>query len=80
MVIRAEGVAILPTRARVLTVNFKAQGLKKAEWAMVAVAVLTKQHRAISPEMLDAALKMRFKGAALAALQAQVSRLLASPA
>jgi len=46
--------------------DFKSQGIKKSDWALASMGVLAKLGRIISPEMLSAALKTRFKGKILA--------------
>ena len=49
-----------------LTIDFKALGLKSQDWALAGLAVMAKLGRVIRPEMLRAALEIRFKGKALA--------------
>ena len=45
--------------------DFKSQGIKKADWALASMGVLAKLGRIISAEMLAAALKTRFRGKTL---------------
>jgi len=65
LVIRAVGVELPPSRARVETIDCKGQGLKKADTALAALAVLAGMNRVLSLDMLKAALEIRFKGQAL---------------
>ena len=65
LIIRAAGVEIPETRAEVLTVDFKAQGIKSVDWALASCAVLAKLGRALSLPMLEAALAIRFRGKVL---------------
>jgi hypothetical protein len=73
LVIRAAGLALPETRAQVQDVNFKAQGLKSVDWALAALAVMSRLNRVISPEMLDGALAARFKGDVLASSRSLVA-------
>jgi Pyruvate/2-oxoacid:ferredoxin oxidoreductase gamma subunit len=45
--------------------DLEAQGIKKPDWALASVGVLAKLGRIINPEMLAAALKIKFKGKTL---------------
>jgi pyruvate/2-oxoacid:ferredoxin oxidoreductase beta subunit/Pyruvate/2-oxoacid:ferredoxin oxidoreductase gamma subunit len=65
-VLQAAGVDIPATQARVHRVDFKAQGIKAADWAIASLAVLARLGRVLTPEMLTAALGSRFSGGALA--------------
>ena len=65
LVIRAADVDLPPSRARVETIDGRERGLKKADTALAALAVLAGMNRVLSLEMLKAALEIRFKGPAL---------------
>ena len=62
VVLREAQVEIPATPAKVVTVDFKSQKLKKNDWAMASLAVLAGMNKVISPQMLDAAVENRFKG------------------
>ena len=66
LILQAAGVDLPACSARIHIMDFKSQGIKKADWALAAMGVLAKLGRIISPEMLSAALKTRFKGKILA--------------
>ena len=61
-VIRAQGVDIPPSKGRVQTVDFKGQGVKIQDWALASLSVMAKLDKVITLEMLQSALKIRFKG------------------
>lgn len=69
LVIQAPGVKLPATPARVLPVDFKAMGLRRADWALGSVAVLARLNKVISPEMLQAALEIRFQGEILTSVR-----------
>ena len=50
------------TQARIHPIDLKSPKIKKPDWALASLSVLAKLGRVISPEMLEAALKIRFKG------------------
>ncbi len=62
LVIQALGVEIPATQAKIVTADFKGQGLKPTDWAIAALCVLAGMNRVLTREMLDAALTERFKG------------------
>ena len=62
LVIQVAGVEIPPTQAQSLMVDFKAQSIKKTDWAMAALATLAGMNRVLNPQMLHAALIQRFRG------------------
>ncbi|MDX1708721.1 MAG: thiamine pyrophosphate-dependent enzyme, partial [Desulfobacterales bacterium] len=62
LIIQISGVALPASKARVHCVDLKAQGIKSPDWALASLAVLAKLDRIISPDMLKAALKLKFKG------------------
>jgi len=65
-VIQARGIETPPSRARLLEVDFRRQGIKTSDWALVSLSVMAKLDHVISLEMLQSALKVRFERNALA--------------
>jgi Pyruvate/2-oxoacid:ferredoxin oxidoreductase gamma subunit len=65
LVIQISGVTIPASKARIHLVDFKDQGIKGTDRALASLAVLAKLKKVIRPEMLAAALRVRFKGSAL---------------
>jgi pyruvate/2-oxoacid:ferredoxin oxidoreductase beta subunit/Pyruvate/2-oxoacid:ferredoxin oxidoreductase gamma subunit len=66
LIIQVSGVSLPASKARIQRVDLKAQGVKPPDWALASLAVLAKLKTVIQPQMLEAALKIRFKGKALA--------------
>jgi len=60
LVVKAAGVELPETRASVLEIDFKARRIKSPDWALAALAVLAGRNRALTMEMLNAALNLRF--------------------
>ncbi len=52
-------------RGTILSIDFKEKKIKRQDMAMVALSLLAHQKRLISLDMLEAALRIRFKGATL---------------
>ncbi len=75
LVVKAAGVAIPATQARVVEVDFKAQGIKNVDWSLAALAALAKLNRVISLPMLEAALAEHFRGEVLKASQEVVAKV-----
>jgi len=63
VVIKAAGVELPPCEATVIEVDFKARKIKSQDWALAALAVLARQNKMLTTDMLMAALKLRFKKA-----------------
>lgn len=61
-VIKAEGVDIPATPAKVVGLDFKARSIHHAQWALAALAVLARSRSIITSEMLKAAIEYRFEG------------------
>lgn len=61
VIIKAAGVELPDCQATVIEVDFKAHKIKPQDWALAALAVLAKQKKALTMDMLTAALKLRFK-------------------
>ncbi|HHE73458.1 MAG TPA: 2-oxoglutarate synthase [Desulfobacteraceae bacterium] len=63
LVIKAAGVELPPSQATVIEVDFKARKIKSQDYALAALAVLARQDKMLTMDMLMAALKLRFKKA-----------------
>ena len=61
VVIKATGVELAPSEAVVIDVDFKDRKIKSQDWAMAALAVMARQNKALTMDMLTTALKLRFK-------------------
>ena len=58
-------VKIPSCKAKVMNIDFKAQGIKSQDRALASLAILAKLNKIISRKMLQSALKVRFKDQAL---------------
>lgn len=67
LVISDAGISLPNTAAQVVTVDFKAAGLRPPDWALGALGMLAKRERVLSRPMLEAALEQRYKGNVLEA-------------
>jgi pyruvate/2-oxoacid:ferredoxin oxidoreductase beta subunit/Pyruvate/2-oxoacid:ferredoxin oxidoreductase gamma subunit len=65
LVIQISGVRIPASKARIQLVDLKDQGIKGTDRALASLAVLAKLKKVIRPEMLEAALRIRFRGKVL---------------
>ena len=65
LIVQISGVTIPAGKARIHLVDLKDQGIKGPDRALASLAVLAKLKKVIRPEMLEAALRVRFKGKAL---------------
>ena len=65
LIIQINGVNLPASKARIHHVDLKAKGIKSPDWALASLVVLAKLKNVIHPKMLEAALKVRFKGRAL---------------
>jgi pyruvate/2-oxoacid:ferredoxin oxidoreductase beta subunit/Pyruvate/2-oxoacid:ferredoxin oxidoreductase gamma subunit len=65
LVLKARGLELPATEAAIIDVDFKARKIKSQDWALAALAMLARQNRGFSLEMLKASLALRFKGAVL---------------
>ena len=61
LILQNQGIHIPPSHAGVHRLDFKNQGIKSQDWALASLSVLAKLNKVISLEMLQSALKMRFK-------------------
>ncbi|MDH3826608.1 MAG: thiamine pyrophosphate-dependent enzyme [Desulfobacterales bacterium] len=75
LIIQIGGVSLPASKARIHRVDLKAQGVKPPDWALASLAVLAKLKKVIQPRMLEAALKVRFKGKALASALQLIKRV-----
>lgn len=75
LILVAPGVELPPSAARVVPMDFKAMGIKGPDWATASLGVLAGMNRVLSPEMLDAALDLRFKGKTLQAVRAMLEKV-----
>jgi len=62
LVIRADGIEIPSCRATVITVDFKAAGIREPDWALAALATLANRKTVLNAAMLQTALETRFSG------------------
>ena len=65
LVLQVDGVEVPACNARIHPMDLKSRKIKKPDWALASLGVLADFRKIISPEMLAAALKMRFKGKTL---------------
>jgi 2-oxoglutarate ferredoxin oxidoreductase subunit beta len=63
VLIKAAGVNLPPCKAVIIEVDFNIKKIKSQDWALASLAVLAMQNKALTMEMLTAALKLRFKKA-----------------
>jgi 2-oxoglutarate ferredoxin oxidoreductase subunit beta len=65
LIIQTNGVSLPASRARIHQVDFKNQGIRGMDWALASLAVMARLKVVIHFQMLEAALKARFKGKVL---------------
>jgi hypothetical protein len=65
LVLQADEVEVPDCSARILPMDLKSRGIKKPDWALASLGVMAQLGKIISPEMLTAALKIRFRGKTL---------------
>ncbi len=58
----AKALDLPPSSAKKLALDFKAEKIKPQNWALTALAILAARNKALSLEMLRAAVKERFEG------------------
>ncbi len=75
LVIRAEGIELPPTAARVVAVDFKAKKIKSPDWALASLVVLAHENRVLTMDMLKGALGFRFKKEVLEMAKAVVDKI-----
>ena len=76
LLLHAAGVEVPETRGSVRSVDFRAMGIKSPDWALASLAVLARENRVLSPEMLQAALELRFRGTVREAALSVVHKVL----
>lgn len=74
LVVQATGVELPETKAQVVSVDFKARGLRSEDWSLAGLAVMAQLNKTITMAMLDVALTNRFKGDTLAAARTVVAK------
>jgi pyruvate/2-oxoacid:ferredoxin oxidoreductase beta subunit/Pyruvate/2-oxoacid:ferredoxin oxidoreductase gamma subunit len=80
LIVLEQSVNVPSTKAEQHQVDFKGQRIKPQDWALASLSVVAKLERIISLEMLQAALKVRFKNPILASALDLVDRVgLADP-
>jgi len=75
LIIQAQGLNLPSTRAEVRRMDFRGQKIKSNDWALAALAVLAGMNRILSPEMLKAAIKIRFAGEALESARKLIDKM-----
>jgi len=65
LILQAEGIEVPACSARIHPMDLKSRKIKKPDWALASLGILAGLGKIISPEMLAAALKIRFKGKTL---------------
>ncbi len=65
LILKVPEAKIPSCRARIMHIDFKAQGIKSQDRALASLSILAKLNKIISLEMLQSALKVRFKEPAL---------------
>lgn len=66
LILQIDGVKVPDCKARVQLIDLKARRIRNSDWALASVGVLAAQGKIINSQMLEAALKTRFKGSTLA--------------
>ena len=65
LILQVPEVKIPSCKAKIMQIDFKAQGIKSHDRALASLSILAKLNKVISLEMLQSALKVRFKEQAL---------------
>ena len=65
LILQADGVEVPACSARIHSMDLKSRKIRKPDWALASLSVLAGFGKIINPEMLAAALKVRFKGKTL---------------
>ena len=65
LIMGIKGVNLPDSKARVHQIDLKAEGIKRADWALTSLAVLAGLKKVITLQMLETAVKIKFKGQAL---------------
>ena len=75
LILRIGDVKVPSSKAQIHEVDFKSQGVKPADWALASLALMAKLGKVINLDMLESAVKLRFKGKALEASSELVDRV-----
>lgn len=67
LIIQLSGVILPKHKARTHRLDLKAQNIRRPDWALASLAVLARLEKAIRTEMLEAAIRLKFKGKTLTA-------------
>jgi len=78
VIVKAAGTELPQSAAKVIEVDFKTDKIKSPDWALASLARLAERNMVLDPDMLDAALRYRFKGKVLDQALALVRRITAS--
>ncbi|MBW2608354.1 MAG: 2-oxoacid:acceptor oxidoreductase family protein, partial [Deltaproteobacteria bacterium] len=65
LILQVPEVKVPSCKARIMHIDLKAQGIKSQDRALASLSILAKLNKVISLEMLQSALKIRFKEPAL---------------
>ena len=65
LILQSNGVEVPAAKARIHQIDLTSQKIKKIDWALASLGVLAKLGQIINPEMLEAALAIKFKGQTL---------------
>lgn len=61
LVVQASGVDIPSSNAKLMQIDLKGQKIKKQDWSLAFISILSKLERVINPEMLQSALEIKYK-------------------
>jgi len=75
LIIQAAGIQIPPTKGNVVLFDHKSMGIKKSDWALAALAVMSKTEKIITPQMLQEAIAYRFRGKTLDSVNELVRKI-----
>lgn len=78
LVIKAAGIELPSCQASIIEVDFKAGKIKSQDWALVALAVLARQNKVLTMDMLKAALQLRFNAGQYETAIAMVEKAIVS--
>jgi hypothetical protein len=68
-IIKAAGLKLPDTKGRVIEIDFKEIGLKKRDWSLASLAVLSGKNTIVSKDMLEAGLAGRFRDPTLSVIK-----------
>jgi 2-oxoglutarate ferredoxin oxidoreductase subunit beta len=79
LMLSAPGLNLPHTEAEVRQVDLKTMGIKRPDWALASLAVMTKMRRVISADMLNDALNIRFQGDTLKTVKKMLEQIYSWP-